>query len=99
VIHGLQGLVAALIAWRRNWMHMLVAAVVGGVIVVAGYFLYQWLVLGEGVGAAGAAVWLNTVQVIAGAVIGIPLTLAVRRAYPPVETFGREHTWREEGQV
>lgn len=51
VIHGLQGLVAA---------------VIGGAIVVGGYFLYQWLVLREGIGPAGAALWPNTFQVLTG---------------------------------
>ena len=96
VIHGLQGLVAALIAWRRGLRSMISAAVVGGAIVVGGYFLYQWLILQSGVGAAWAAVWLNTFQVLAGAVLGIPLTLAVRRAYPPVTGFGRGPSWQEE---
>ena len=96
VIHGLQGLVAALIAWRRGSREMVVAAIAGGVIVVVGYLLYQWLILREGLGVAAAAIGPNTFQVVAGAIIGIALTLAIRRAYPPVATFGQPTTWREE---
>ncbi len=66
VIHGLQGLIAAVIAWRRGVPRMVVAAVIGGAIVVGGYFLYQWLVLREGIGPAGAALWPNTFQVLTG---------------------------------
>ena len=96
VIHGLQGLVAALIGWRRGPKWMIVAAIIGGAVVVAGYFVYQWVVLESGVGTASAAVWPNTFQVLVGAVIGIPLVLAVRRAYPPVTTFGQHSSWDEE---
>ena len=96
VIHGLQALVAALIAWRRGLPAMVVAAAAGGAIVVGGYFLYQWLVLGSGIGTAGASISPNTFQVLAGAVIGIPLALAVLRAYPPAAGFGRRTTWHEE---
>jgi energy-coupling factor transport system substrate-specific component len=96
VIHGLQALVAGVVAWRGGLPRMIAAAVVGGAIVVVGYFLYQWIALGEGLGAAGASIWPNTFQVIAGAVIGIPLSLAVLRAYPPAATFGRRPTWQEE---
>ena len=98
VIHGLQGLVAALIAWRRGLRSMVMAAVVGGAIVVVGYFLYQWLILQSGIGAAWTSVWPNTFQVVAGAVLGIPLVLAVQRAYPPVTSFGRGPSWQEEAR-
>ena len=97
VIHGVQGLVAGLIAWRKGLPAMIIAAVVGGAIVVAGYFVYQWLILGEGVGPATAALGLNTVQVVVGAVLGIALVLAVRQAYPPVTTFGQATVWDDKG--
>ncbi len=96
VIHGLQGLVAALIAWRRGLRSMIVAVVVGGAIVVVGYFLYQWVVLGEGLGPAGAALWPNTFQVVTGGILGVLLTTAVQRAFPPAASFGQRPTWTEE---
>ena len=96
VIHGLQGLAAAIIAWRKGLPHMVAAVIVGGAIVVVGYFLYQWAVLQQGIGVAAEGLWPNTFQVVAGAAIAIPLTLAVLRAYPPVSTFGQRTTWTEE---
>ena len=96
VIHGVQGLLAAIIAWRRGMPRMITAAVVGGAIVVGGYFLYQWLVLREGLGPAGAALWPNTFQVITGGVLGVLLTTAVQRAYPPVASLGQRPAWTEE---
>ena len=95
VIHGLQGLVAGLMAWRRGLSAMIAAAIVGGAIVVGGYFVYQWLILGEGIGPATASLGLNTLQVVVGGVLGIALVLAVRRAYPPVTTFGQTTVWEE----
>lgn len=96
VIHGLQGLLAALIAWRRGLPRMITAAVIGGAVVVGGYFLYQWLVLREGIGPAGAALWPNTFQVLTGGVLGVLLTTAVLRAYPPAASLGGRPTWTEE---
>lgn len=96
VIHGLQGLAAALIGWRRGTPRMVAATVVGGAIVVVGYFLYQWAILRQGLGVAAEGLWPNTFQVVVGAAIGIPLAIAVLRAYPPVATFGRRPTWQEE---
>jgi len=56
--------------------------VAGGVVVVAGYYLGAVII--KGAGAAAIEVPLNTVQVIAGGILGIILYLAVRRAYPPL---------------
>jgi hypothetical protein len=38
----------------------------------------------------------NLLQAAVGALVGIPLYYAVRRAYPPVEQMGRPVTWTEE---
>jgi energy-coupling factor transport system substrate-specific component len=98
IIHGLQGVVAAWIAWRRPLPRQVIAAIVGGAIVVIGYFLYQWLVLRQGVGASAEAVPLSIVQVVAGGILGIAVTQLVVRAYPPVLEFGKKVTWRETGE-
>jgi energy-coupling factor transport system substrate-specific component len=97
VVHGLQGLVAGYMAWRRGLTAMIAAVVVGGAIVVGGYFLYQWLIVREGLGPASAAVGPNILQVVVGGVLGIALVLAVRRAYPPVATFGQPTVWEDSG--
>jgi uncharacterized membrane protein len=90
LIHGLQGWVAGWIA--RRWAStggLILAAVVGGVIVVVGYLL-AGIVL-SGVGAALAEIPLNVLQVAVGAVVGLPLYLLVRQAYPPITRFsGRQ---------
>jgi energy-coupling factor transport system substrate-specific component len=106
VIHGLQAFVAGLIAWRRGLVPMIVAAVVGGLIVVVGYFLYQWAMVSAGsldpdegeTAFATAANYLtaNLFQVAVAAVVAIPLVLAIRQAYPPIRRWGAGPSWVEE---
>jgi uncharacterized membrane protein len=87
VVHGLQGLAIGLIARPRqgNVPLAIAAAVLGSLIMVAGYFLGGLVI--EGFGATLRSVPLNLLQAAAGAVIGIPLSLAVRTAYPPVRNL------------
>ena len=87
--HGLQGLVAGLIAsipWRGKvttfnpfW---LAAAVAGTIVMAGGYLVAQILMLG--IGAALFELPWNLLQNLIGVVGAIPLTIAVRQAYPPV---------------
>jgi uncharacterized membrane protein len=88
LIHGAQGWV---VGWTsRRWEGvpgLILSAVVGGVIVVVGY-LGAGILL-SGVGAALAELPLNVIQVTVGAVVGVPLYAAVRRAYPPLVNLGR----------
>lgn len=65
---------------------LILAATVGGAIVVLGYIPAGLLIAGE---VAWAEVPWNIVQVVMGAVIGIPLFLLVRQAYPPIVRMGR----------
>jgi uncharacterized membrane protein len=106
VIHGLEGLAAGLIAWRGGLRRMIIAVIVGGAIVVVGYFLYQLIFIPAGVldadegksafATALAAVWPNTFQVGFAAIIAIPLVLAIRQAYPPIKRWGAGPSWVEE---
>jgi len=98
VIHGLQGLVAGLIGWRAGLWRMALAGLVGGMILVGGYFIYDFFVLRLGMGTAIADVWFNLGQATTGAVIAIPVVLAIRRAYPPVETWSVRRAWQEEAR-
>jgi uncharacterized membrane protein len=89
LIHGLQG-------WVVGWMSakwggvkgLILSALVGGAIVVGGYLAAGILL--SGVGAALGELPLNVIQVSAGAVVGIPLFVAVRQAYPPITRLGRQ---------
>lgn len=83
VIHGLQAVVVGYVGRnRRPWL-MFVAAIAGGAVVVAGYLLYEWLVLRQGLAAALAEVPVNILQVSVG-LVGVPVYLLVSRAYPPL---------------
>lgn len=95
IAHGLQGLVAGLIARRTHGPVGTFAAWLGGaVVMVAGYFLGETLVM-TGIGPALAELPFNSLQVVIGGVVGVALTVAVRRAYPPILQMGRPRAWRE----
>lgn len=96
IIHGLEGLAAGLIAWRGGLNRMIVGGIVGAVIVVVGYFIYDFAILQLGIGTAMTDVGANIFQAASGVVIGIPLVLAVRRAYPPINNWSYHRTWHEE---
>ena len=86
LIHGLQGLAVGWILRRDvNWLTSVQATLVGAIIVVAGYFLAGVILQGPAV--AVLEVLPNTVQGISGGLLGLPLFIAVREAYPPVEGF------------
>jgi uncharacterized membrane protein len=88
IVHGLQAaLVAYLSRGRKPWV-MFVAAAAGGVVVIAGYFVYEWLILNVGLAAALAEVPVNILQELLG-ILGVPLYLLVARAYPPIQRWTR----------
>jgi energy-coupling factor transport system substrate-specific component len=105
-IHGLQGFVASYIGWRGGLPRLILAVIVGGAIVVVGYFLYMLVFIpldvleGEegktAIAVAWAAVWPNTFQVALAAVVAVPLVYAVQRAYPPILRWGAGPTWVDE---
>jgi uncharacterized membrane protein len=64
---------------------LIFAATVGGLIVVLGYIPAGLIIAGE---VAWAEVPWNVVQVLIGALIGIPLFALVRQAYPPLLRMG-----------
>ncbi len=90
LVHGLQGLLAALVAavplkaggrWPLPpaW---LAAGGVGTLVMCAGYFIAGAVMFGAG--AALVELPGNLLQNVVGLAAGIPLSLAVRKAYPPV---------------
>ena len=95
VAHGLEGL---LIGWlgrgRRTIPGMILAWIPGAIAMIASYLLGEGLVL-TGWPAALAEMPFNAFQMLVGAVVGIPLVLAVRRAYPPIDQIGQRKTWTE----
>jgi uncharacterized membrane protein len=84
VVHGLQGFVVGYIAYlsRQRPGGMLVGAIVGEVIMVAGYFLAEALFLIGLVPAIANLPW-NVAQGLFG-LLGVYVFLMVGRAYPPL---------------
>ncbi len=94
VAHGLQGLLVGLIGHRqRSVPRMILAWLAGAVAMLAGYLLGGALYVG--LPTALLEVPLNAFQTIVGALVGIPLVFAVRRAYPAVDRLGQRQTWTE----
>lgn len=93
VIKGLEGLLVGLIAWG-GWNQAMpasspvasrvVAMVVGGIVMVGGYFIAEAFLLQLGVPAAVAEVPYNIVQVAVGVVAGLAAAAALQRAMPGV---------------
>jgi uncharacterized membrane protein len=88
VVHGLQGLVAGLIAGsaaaRQGCslnLRWLAAACAGTLLMCSGYLGGGALMVGFG--AALVELPGNIIQNLAGILGAIPLTLAIRKAYPP----------------
>ena len=106
--HGLEGLLAGYLAWEGGpiarlvgkgdaRLRMFLGWLAGTVVMVGLYFA------GE---ASVPAVWgglpqaltewpFNVLQNVAGGIVGIPLVLAVRKAYPPLTQMALGATWRE----
>ena len=82
----IKGLVAALAVYalragRPYWLTVVLLAVAEGVM-VAGYFVTEWLLLGYGLAAAAGAVAPNLVQGLSGVVLGAVLIPLLRRVWP-----------------
>lgn len=91
--HGLQGLVAGylVLKGRGSPATRMVIAAVGGTLAMTGvYFLGEYF--GANLGWGGPAQALtefpfNLLQNIVGAAVAIPLSLVIRRAYPPLARY------------
>jgi len=92
--HGLEGLTAGLLGRGKDLRGLIFAWAAGTVVMIGIYFLGEGLVL-TGWPAAVAEIPANLLQNVVGGVVGIPLYMAVRRAYPPIERLGQPVTWRE----
>jgi uncharacterized membrane protein len=79
IVKGLEGLVAGLIINGRDKRRDLLAVLVGGSIMVFGYFMAETYLLGYGAAAAFVELPGNVFQIAAGGLVGIPAALAVKR--------------------
>ncbi len=97
VVHGLQGLAVGLIAVALvggekqgetipKWVLAIVLAFLAGTVILCGGYLIAEIFM-YGFGAAIVEVLPNVGQSLVGMIGAIPLTLAVRKAYPPVRNL------------
>jgi uncharacterized membrane protein len=107
IAHGLEGF---LIGWlgrgRRTVGGMIVAWLVGSLAMITVYLVGETLfyrVLNPEASSFSAAwvialteVPVNAFQALIGGLVGIPLVLAVRKAYPPIDRLGQRSQWTEE---
>jgi uncharacterized membrane protein len=91
IIHGFEGWLVGYLMIRfargrgitqSEWYPMLLSIGLGSVVVVVGYFIAGMFV--SGIAAALGEIPANVIQGLSGGLIGAPLFLAVRRAYPPL---------------
>jgi len=64
----------------------IISVLIGGSIMVAGYFAYQVLVLGFPVAAAFIEVPFNVTQMLVGLIIAVPIMYAVLRVFPQLKS-------------
>ena len=92
VIKGLEGVIVGFLntKLKRHISNLTIcatiSAMVGGLEMVTGYFLYQQLVLGFPFAAALVEVPFNVVQMAVGLVIAIPVMHAVLRVFPQLKS-------------
>lgn len=63
-----------------------IAVVIGGFEMVAGYFLYETLVLSYPVALAAVEVPFNIVQMLVGLIVAVPIMHAVIRIFPQLKS-------------
>ncbi|MBN1875254.1 MAG: ECF transporter S component [Anaerolineae bacterium] len=86
LVHGIQGwIVGAIINREANTGKMILAAVLSALIVIGGYFVAGMILVG--IGGAVSELLPNMIQGISGGLVGVPLYLAVRRAYPTISRY------------
>ena len=95
IAHGLQGFLAAYFGYKKGIVGMIVGWAIGAIVLIAVYFLGEWFIYGLGFAGAMAEVGPNLVQMVVGGVIAVPLVLAIRKAYPPIDRIGMGKTWTE----
>jgi uncharacterized membrane protein len=84
IVKGLEGLIAGAVSNRKSMFRDVLAVVLAGCEMIAGYFLVEWLVLQWGLGGALAEVPANVAQIVVGGIVGIPIAFVIRRRLPEI---------------
>jgi uncharacterized membrane protein len=92
VIKGLEGAIVGFLNRKLQkytsnlGLSAAISIVVGGLEMVAGYFIYEQLVLGYSLPAALAELPFNIVQMTIGLVVAVPIMYAVQRVFPQLKS-------------
>jgi uncharacterized membrane protein len=92
--HGSLGLLTGYLGWKKGMNGMIIGWVVGGLALVAIYFLGEATVYGFGVAGATAELLPNLFQVGLG-ILGLGLYQLVKRAYPQIDSLGGSQSFTE----
>jgi len=84
IIKGLEGFLAGAIRDGRSIRRDVLGWFVGAVAMVSGYFLAEAYMMGLGAPAALVEVPGNTIQVVSGAIVAIPLARGLRNRIPKI---------------
>ena len=82
VIKGLEGFLAGSIRDGKSLFRDVIGWVAGATAMVLGYFVAEAYIMGFGVSVALVEVPANLLQVTSGALVGIPITRALRKRIP-----------------
>lgn len=94
--HGALGFLVGSIGWKQGWARMLAGWIVGGLALVAIYFVGETLVVGlyGGYVVAVAELPFNLVQVALG-VLGLLLLRLTKAAYPRIDRLAEAVSFEE----
>jgi uncharacterized membrane protein len=92
VIKGLEGLIVGFLnrklqKYTSIGLSATISVVVGGLEMVAGYFIYEQLFLGYSMPAALVEVPFNIVQMIVGLIVAVPIMYVVLRVFPQLKNW------------
>lgn len=86
--HGIQGLLAGYLARPQTMQSRIMGVVAGTVAMVGIYFLGEYSSEVWGGPAQALTEWpFNLLQNVGGAIVAIPLSEIIRRAYPPIARY------------
>ncbi|MDE8715112.1 ECF transporter S component, partial [Veillonella atypica] len=77
VVKGIEGYLVGTVYNNKTTTSALVATIVGGIIIVAGYFIAEYFVFDPGVAIAG--VLTNTIQAVMSVIISMILYAILRK--------------------
>ena len=89
IIKGTEGFLAGYISRRGSGSSVALSWVLGSIVMVGGYFVTNWLILGYGFYAGLYEMPFDAAQVIAGGLIGRPVARYLRNSLPSIVPIRR----------